>query len=32
MILTAVQTGFDSRADEIFQIDFGRAKWPGKTC
>lgn len=32
MILTAVQTGFDNRADEDFWIDFGRARWPEKTC
>ena len=32
MILTAVQIGFDSRADVNFQIDFGRARWPEKTC
>ena len=31
MILTAVQTVFDSRADVKLRADLGRARWPEKT-
>lgn len=32
MSLTAVQIGFDSRADENLSILEGRTSWPEKTC